>query len=69
MSTTYVDRHGYAPREHVNHGVHGNGRRPEPEFVVDPAALAEWTARNDRARRAYYAKPNACTAALYKGGY
>ena len=29
--------------------VHGGGRRPEPEFRVDPAELAEWTAKNQAA--------------------
>jgi hypothetical protein len=48
--------------------VHGNGRRPEREFKPDPAELVAWTRANERARRAYYAKPNACTHAIYKGG-
>jgi hypothetical protein len=32
--------------------VHGNGRRPEREFAVDPAALAEFNKGTQRAIRA-----------------
>lgn len=36
---------------------------------LDLPAIAAWNAANERARRAYYAQPNACTRAIYKGSY
>jgi hypothetical protein len=66
--STYSDRHGYAPREHVNHGVHGNGRRPEPEFTVDPEELAAWTAANRRAIDEYRLVPSVVGMYSRRGG-
>lgn len=37
--------------------VNGNGRRPGKPVVLDVAALAAWTAKNEAVRRAYFSRP------------
>jgi hypothetical protein len=49
--------------------VHGGGRRGERGYRIVPVELAEWTAANRRARRAYEQAPNACTREIWKAGY
>lgn len=55
-----VDVTAWAPPRHANEGDYGVGRRPSRSdlSLPDPAAIAEWQARQDRAAVEYETVPS-----------
>lgn len=55
-----IDVTAWAPPRHANEGVYGPGRRPSRKDLTgpDPAAIAEWQARQDAAHDEYDVCPS-----------
>lgn len=55
-----MDVTAWAPPRHANQGDYGVGRRPARADLrpVDPAAIAKWQARQDKAHDEYVARPS-----------